>query len=133
MLDNQLAISVRTEKSWKETVDATRALMEAGLANEAAVSQMEATYYTICTSVLDLKEQINQVENSLSLLLAEPPHAIKRTGTWDSSYMLKEHFPVGIPVQMLANRPDVAVRSVRWKQLSMPQIRLVPPFILLLF
>ena len=26
-------------------------LMEAGLANEAAVSQMEATYYTICTSV----------------------------------------------------------------------------------
>ena len=107
MLDNQLAISVRTEKSWKETVDATRALMEAGLANEAAVSQMEATYYTICTSVLDLKEQINQVENSLSLLLAEPPHAIKRTGTWDSSYMLKEHFPVGIPVQMLANRPDV--------------------------
>ena len=79
MLDNQLAISVRTEKSWKETVDATRALMEAGLANEAAVSQMEATYYTICTSVLDLKEQINQVENSLSLLLAESPHAIERT------------------------------------------------------
>ena len=36
--------------------------MEAGLANEAAVSQMEATYYTICTSVLDLKEQINQVD-----------------------------------------------------------------------
>lgn len=107
MLDNQLAISVRTEKSWKETVDATRALMEAGLANEAAVSQMEATYYTICTSVLDLKEQINQVENSLSLLLAESPHAIERTGTWDSSYMMKEHFPVGIPVQMLANRPDV--------------------------
>ena len=79
MLDNQLAISVRTEKSWKETVDATRALME----------------------------QINQVENSLSLLLAESPHAIERTGTWDSSYMMKEHFPVGIPVQMLANRPDV--------------------------
>ena len=94
MLDNQLDISVRTEKSWKETVDATRALMEAGLANEAAVSQMEATYYTICTSVLDLKEQINRVENSLSLLLAESPHAIERTGTWDSSYMMKEHFPL---------------------------------------
>ena len=133
MLDNQLAISVRTEKSWKETVDATRALMEAGLANEAAVSQMEATYYTICTSVLDLKEQINQVENSLSLLLAESPHAIERTGTWDSSYMMKEHFPVGILCKCLPTVPMYAVRSVRWKQLSMPQIRLVPPFILLLF
>ena len=62
MLDAQFEISVRTQHSWKETVDATRALMEAGMANEAAVSQMEATYYTICTSVLDLKEQINQVE-----------------------------------------------------------------------
>lgn len=68
------------QHSWKETVDATRALMEAGMANEAAVSQMEATYYTICTSVLDLKEQINQVENSLSLLLAETPHTIERAG-----------------------------------------------------
>lgn len=112
MLDNQLEISIRTEQSWKETVDATRALMEAGLANEAAVSQMEATYYTICTSVLDLKEQINQVENSLSLLLAEAPHAIQRgllvgVDTWNSPNGLPKNLSVGIPVQMLANRPDV--------------------------
>lgn len=105
MLDEQLEISVQTEHSWKETVDATRALMNAGLANEAAVSQMEATYYTICTSVLDLKEQINQVENSLSLLLAETPHAVRR-GRLEGQ-KLPEDLAVGIPVQMLANRPDV--------------------------
>ena len=81
--------------------------MEAGLANEAAVSQMEATYYTICTSVLDLKEQINQVENSLSLLLAETPHTIERADTWNFPYGMQERFSVGIPVQMLSNRPDV--------------------------
>lgn len=105
MLDAQLEISVQTEKSWKETVDATRALMNAGLANEAAVSQMEATYYTICTSVLDLKEQINQVENSLSVLLAETPHAVRRGKLQGQE--LPENLAVGIPVQMLANRPDV--------------------------
>lgn len=105
MLDNQLEISVQTEHSWKETVDATRALMNAGLANEAAVSQMEATYYTICTSVLDLKEQINQVENSLSVLLAETPHAVRRGKLQGQE--LPENLAVGIPVQMLANRPDV--------------------------
>lgn len=105
MLDEQLEISVQTEHSWKETVDATRALMNAGLANEAAVSQMEATYYTICTSVLDLKEQINQVENSLSLLLAETPHAVRRGKL--KGQQLPEDLAVGIPVQMLANRPDV--------------------------
>jgi len=104
MLDAQFEISVRTQHSWKETVDATRALMEAGMANEAAVSQMEATYYTICTSVLDLKEQINQVENSLS---AETPHTIERADTWNFPYGMQERFSVGIPVQMLSNRPDV--------------------------
>lgn len=105
MLDEQLAISTKTEQSWKETVDATRALMDAGLANEAAVSQMEATYYMICTSVLDLKDQVNQVENSLSLLLAEAPHALQRGRLAEQT--LPENLAVGVPVLMLANRPDV--------------------------
>ena len=105
MLDEQLAISERTRQSWKETVDATRALMDAGLANEAAVSQMEATYYSISTSLLDLKEQINQTENSLSLLLAESPRRVER-GKLERQ-TLPDHLAVGIPVQMLSNRPDV--------------------------
>ena len=41
--------------------------------HESAVSQMEATYYQVQSSVLDLQQQINQVENSLALLLAETP------------------------------------------------------------
>lgn len=52
--------------------------MEAGQYNEAGVSQMEATYYSVQTSILDLKEQINQVENSLALLLAETPRHYER-------------------------------------------------------
>ncbi len=105
MLDAQLDISVQTEHSWKETVESTRALMDAGLANEAAVSQMEATYYAICTSVLDLKEQINQVENSLSLLLAETPHAIERGRLEGQRF--PSQWAVGVPVELLARRPDV--------------------------
>lgn len=105
MLDEQLAISECTQHSWKETVDVTRALMNAGLANEAAVSQMEAVYYNISTSILSLKEQINQTENSLSLLLAESPGRIERGKLKGQS--LPEHLAVGIPVQLLANRPDV--------------------------
>lgn len=112
MLDEQLLISEQTAEAWKETVETTRALMDAGLANEAATSQMEATYYSIQTSVLDLKKQINQVENSMSLLLAETPHAIPRTSlagadTWVRPYGMPEELAIGIPVQMLANRPDV--------------------------
>ncbi len=105
MLDEQLAISERTQQSWKETVDATRALMDAGLANEAAVSQMEATYSSISTSILELKEQINQTENSLSLLLAESPRSVGR-GKLEGQ-ALPDHLAVDIPMQMLSNRPDV--------------------------
>lgn len=105
MLDEQLSLTQQTEQAWKETVTSARALMEAGQYNEAGVSQMEATYYSVQTSVLDLKEQINQVENSLALLLAETPRHYER-GTL-SAQRFSQDLSVGIPVQMLANRPDV--------------------------
>lgn len=105
ILDAQLNIAEQTATSWGESARSTHALMQAGLANEAAVSQMEAAYAQVSASVLDLKEQINQVENSLSLLLAEPSHTIQRGTlagqTWPSS------LSVGFPVCLLANRPDV--------------------------
>lgn len=107
MLDEQLAISQQTEESWKETVASTHALMDAGLANEAATSQMEAAYYSVQTSILDLKEQINQVENSLALLLAETPRHYERGMLADQQ--LPEDVAVGVPMQMLSNRPDVRV------------------------
>ena len=50
--------------------------MHAGQYDEAGVSQMEATYYDIPTANIDLKEQINQTKNALSLLLAEAPQHI---------------------------------------------------------
>ena len=105
MLDEQLAISRQTEEAWKETVASTRALMNAGLANESAVSQMEAAYYQVQGSVLDLQQQISQVENSLALLLAETPRNYER------GILAKQQFPadfsIGIPVWMLSSRPDV--------------------------
>lgn len=105
MLDEQLEISVSTETSWKETVDVMRKLMNAGQGTEASVSQMEATYYSICNSVLDLREQINQVENAMCLLLGETPHYIER-GKLDGQ-QFPEHIAVGIPITQLSQRPDV--------------------------
>ena len=105
MLDAQLRIAEQTATSWGESARATHALMQAGMTNEAAVAQMEAAYAQVSASVLDLKDQINQVENSLSLLLAETPHRVQRGTlagqTWPSS------LSVGFPVSLLANRPDV--------------------------
>ena len=107
MLDEQLEISRTTAETWKETVESTQALMEAGQADEAAVSQMKATYFEVENSVIDLEEQINQVENSLSLLLAETPHRIQRGKLSEQNF--PQQLAVGIPLQMLSNRPDVRV------------------------
>lgn len=105
MLDSQYEIAVATEAAWKESVKTSRAMKNAGMMNEAGLAQTEATYFNICTTVLDLKEQINQTENSLALLLAETPHKIQR-GKLESQ-QLPESFSIGIPLQMLSNRPDV--------------------------
>ena len=105
MLDEQLSLSQETAKAWEETVRSTRALMNAGKADEAAVAQMEAACYEVQASVLDLKEQINQTENSFALLLAETPRSYER-GTLVDMQMPGE-LSVGVPMQMLANRPDV--------------------------
>ena len=107
MLDEQLSISLETEASWKETVDAMRAMMDAGMANEAAVAQLEAAHLGVKASVLDLKEQINEVENALALVLAEFPHSISRASWTEHAFVVPEQLSVGLPVQLLANRPDV--------------------------
>lgn len=105
MLDAQLEISTATEAAWAESVTATRAMKAAGMVTEAGLAQTEATYYNIRTSLLDLKEQINQVENALSLLLFDVPQNIRR-GKLEGQQLPEDLF-VGVPLQMLANRPDV--------------------------
>ena len=105
MLDAQIEISTATEAAWKESVATTRAMKAAGMVTEAALSQTEATYYNICTTLLDLQEQLNQAENALSLLLADVPHRIPRGRLADQQ--LPENLSVGVPLQILSNRPDV--------------------------
>ena len=114
MVDEQLRITEQTAESWKEAVASMQAMMRAGMANETAVAQYEATYYQICTSVLTLKEQRNQTENALSLLLGEPLQNIER-GTL-AEQTLPTHFSIGVPVEMLSNRPDVRLAERQLEQ-----------------
>ena len=114
MLDEQLAISRETAASWKETVASTQALMDAGLADETAVSQMKGTYYEVENSVIDLEEQISQVENSLSLLLAETPHSFQRGKLSEQEFT--SELSTGIPLRMLSQRPDVRMAERQLEQ-----------------
>ena len=110
MLDSQLAISRTTAANWKENVRIMRAMMEAGMTNKASVSQTEANSYAIEASLFDLERQIREVENALSLLLGSTPRTIVR-GTLDEQ-TTRVDFSVGVPAQLLANRPDVRVAEL---------------------
>lgn len=105
MLDEQYRISEETAVNWRESVRAMRAMMAAGMTNEASVSQSEANCRQVEASLLDLKQQIKEVENSLSILLGEVPGGIER------GHLAGQDFPedltVGVPLQLLSRRPDV--------------------------
>ena len=105
MLDEQYRISEETAVNWRESVRAMRAMMAAGMTNEASVSQSEANCRQVEASLLDLKQQIKEVENSLSILLGEVPGGIER------GHLAGQDFPedltVGVPLQHLSRRPDV--------------------------
>ena len=105
MLDKQLDITEKTTKMWGENVETMKAMKKAGMTNEAAVSQSEATYYQVSATLPDLRRQIRETENTLSLLLAQSPQQIQR-GTLADQH-LPEKLSAGIPLQMLSNRPDV--------------------------
>ena len=104
-LDAQLALSQSTAKNWRQSVEMTKKLMEAGRPNKAAVSQTEANCLSVEASVLDLEDAIRQTENALCTILGEAPHHIERTSL--ASFQAPAVIETGIPLALLQNRPDV--------------------------
>ena len=105
MLDSQYTVTEETAAKWRQSVEMMRAMKEAGLTNEAAVAQYEANTLSIEASLHDLAYQRTQTENSLCSLLGEAPHPIER-GMLEAQHM-PETLAVGVPLQMLSNRPDI--------------------------
>ena len=105
MLDRQVTISEETSKIWKENVRTMEAMKEAGMTNEAAVAQTKANSHQVEASLADLRRQVRETENALSVLLAQAPHSIER-GVLENQQMPTD-LATGVPVQLLSNRPDV--------------------------
>lgn len=110
MLDRQLDISQRTLDNWEEMERVFEALKRAGKADEAAVLQVRANRMALQASTVSILKDIRETENSLSALLAMPSDIIER-GTLEEQHF-PDTFSVGIPLQLLSNRPDV--RQAEW-------------------
>ncbi len=104
-LDEQLALTETTRDNWGKYLEMEKKLMDAGQANMAAVASIEATYYSICTSVVALEDNIKVVENSLGTILGETAGHVGRGAL--STFKSPAILTTGAPISILARRPDV--------------------------
>lgn len=110
MLDRQVAITTETSDIYKENVRVMEAMKTAGMTTEAGVAQMRAASNQVDASLIDLKRQVRETENSLAILLGRTPQTIERT-TLDEQVM-PEKLMAGVPLQLLENRPDVKMAEM---------------------
>lgn len=105
MLDRQMDISEQTADILKRNAETMQAMKDAAMTNQAAVSQSEAAYAQVLASLPGIRQSIRETENALSMLLKQAPQSIKRSTLEEQQ--LPSEFSVGIPLQLLSNRPDV--------------------------
>lgn len=106
MLDKQLQIVTDMEKLTKDTWGIMKVQLQTvrGV-RSTAVQSAESNYLSVQTQKEDIKRQIHETENSLSLVMGEQAHAISRS-TLDAQ-SLPTTFSTGVGVQLLSNRADV--------------------------
>lgn len=105
MLDKQLEIVDNMTGLTKDTWEMMKLQKELGNTKETSVQSAEANYYSVLAQAADLKRQIRETENSLSLLIGQQAQTIGR-GKLDNQSLPSE-FSTGIGIQILNNRPDV--------------------------
>lgn len=105
MLDKQLEIVNNMVGLTKETWDMMKLQKDFKGGKETSVQSAKANYYSVLAQAADLKRQIRETENSLSLLLGQRAQYIERGKIDDQN--LPVEFSTGVSLQMLNNRPDV--------------------------
>lgn len=113
-LDQQLAITRSTILVREKTYKTMQSLKDAAIVNGAAVVQSEANLYAAQASIPDLEQTIRELENSLALLLGKVGQAIPRT-TWQQAEVYIDR-KIGVPVQLLTNRPDVQAAELNFRK-----------------
>ena len=115
MLDEQMRIINEMEQLTKETWEIMKVQKEAitGV-RSTAVQAAEASYYSVLAQKEDMRRQIRETENSLSLLLGRQAGLIERGTLAEQS--LPTEFSTGGGIQLLANRADVHANEMALAQ-----------------
>lgn len=105
MLDRQIEIADTALANWTESIRVMELLKDAGRANEPGILQAKANKAGLQTDIAAMKKSRKEIENSLCAILGMTPCDIVRGSFENISFT--DNFSTGLPVQLLANRPDV--------------------------
>ena len=98
-------ISGQSLDAWDEIIRTLEIRKKVGESDEAAVAQAKASRLEVENSILSLTQQVRVMENSMCALLGWTPRRIERGDL--KSQVFPESLSVGIPLQLLDNRPDI--------------------------
>jgi len=105
-LDLQLQVARDTVETQQDAVKLTTLRVEHGVATRLDVLQAQQVLDTANTQIPELERQIGQLEDAISILLGDYPHAVKRGRPLTEQPTLAE-VPAGLPSSLLERRPDI--------------------------
>jgi outer membrane protein, multidrug efflux system len=105
-LDSELRISQSTLETRQESLKLTLDREAHGIATELDVRQAEQLVESAAESIPQLKQQIEQTEDQVSLLLGKNPGGVERERRFNEEHLVPE-VPAGLPSALLERRPDI--------------------------
>ncbi|MBR2249849.1 MAG: TolC family protein [Prevotella sp.] len=122
-LDRQLEILTATDSLWNASLATERVLWDNGKVFSTAVNQLESSYLSVKTQVVDTRRLIRGVENAICSLMGSTPQRVERS-KWGKSTLLgtpstatgdilfnKSFLQIGVPAAMLQYRPDIRLAN----------------------
>lgn len=111
--DEQLRITEQTVANRKEDVETMKTLKESDVVTGAAVVQSQANRYSAEIIIPDLKQNIRETENAISILLGKNADTVFRSTLQQQA--VTTNLAAGVPLQLLANRPDVQQAELQFR------------------
>lgn len=105
-LDAQEIILEHAIQLRSNSLETAKALKESGQLTEAAIQQYEAQVYNAQAQIVIIDNNIIVLENAMNRLLGRMPQPIERSSL-AQQHIDSQLVAVGVPVQLLQNRPDV--------------------------
>lgn len=126
LLDRQLDILTQTDSLWNASLETQKALYENGKAYSTAVNQLESSYLSVKTQIVDVRRGIQATENAICKLLCVTPRHIARshwqaaskyhTASANQRMFDNRYLRLGVPAQMLEQRPDIRMANAAMEE-----------------